>query len=433
MMRYRIRALTAVAILTIATNAWADNAVTRWVEQALQTVRVQNIGSPASRLYAMVTVAMYDAVNGIDRARHLSTREDALVSLPGAPAFGDRRAAAAAAAHAVLKSFVPEGSAQASALDAALTAELESLARAPQAAVDAGRAWGAAVGEAVIGARANDNTQTPETKPAGTGLYVYRADFADAQFRSMVPFGIESIDPYVATNLPDLASDRYAESFNETKALGDVNDPDATRREIARHWQAGANTTTELGLWFKAALDVVERRGTSQSLSRTARLFALLGMAIADGFATAWQGKFEAFSWRPGTAIREADLDGNPNTDVDRNWTPRNVSFGSSPEYPSGTSTLAGAASTALAGFYCTDRVHFQFTGEGAGAVTRRYRRFSEAADEAGVSRIYLGLHFRFSKEDGLASGQRVGREIVTTRLRRAGRCVGISCICPQW
>ena len=212
-----------------------------------------------------------------------------------------------------------------------------------------------------------------------------------------------------------------------------MNDPDATRREIARHWQAGANTTTELGLWFKAALDVVGRRGTSQSLSRTARLFALLGMAIADGFATAWEGKFQAFSWRPGTAIREADLDGNPNTDVDRNWTPRNVSFGSSPEYPSGTSTLAGAASTVLAGFYCTDRVHFQFTGEGAGAVTRRYRSFSEAADEAGVSRIYLGLHFRFSKEDGLASGQRVGREIVTTRLRRAGRCVGISCICPQW
>ena len=160
-------------------------------------------GSQAPRLYAMVTVAMYDAVNGIDRARHLSTREHALVSVPGAPAFGDRRAAAAAAAHAVLKSFVPEGSAQASALDAALTAELESLARAPQAVVDAGRAWGAAVGEAVIAARANDNTQTPETKPAGTGVYVYRADFAGAEFRSMFPFGIESIDPYVATNLPD--------------------------------------------------------------------------------------------------------------------------------------------------------------------------------------------------------------------------------------
>ena len=142
MMRNRIRALTAVAILTIATNAWADNAVTRWVEQALQTVRGTDIGSPASRLYAMVTVAMYDAVNGIDRARHLSTREHALVSLPGAPAFGDRRAAAAAAAHAVLKSFVPEGSAQASALDAALTAELESLgqgaARPPSTRVGRG-------------------------------------------------------------------------------------------------------------------------------------------------------------------------------------------------------------------------------------------------------------------------------------------------------
>ena len=194
MMRNRIRALTTVAILTIATNAWADNAVTRWVEQALQTVRATD-GSQAPRLYAMVTVAMYDAVNGIDRARHLSTREDALVSLPGAPAFGDRRAAAAAAAHAVLKSFVPEGSAQASALDAALTAELESLARAPHAVVDTGRAWGAAVGEAVIAARANDNTQTPETKPAGTGVYVYRADFAGAEFRRMFPFGIAEHRP----------------------------------------------------------------------------------------------------------------------------------------------------------------------------------------------------------------------------------------------
>jgi hypothetical protein len=155
-------------------------------------------------------------------------------------------------------------------------------------------------------------------------------------------------------------------------------------------------------------------------------------MTIADGFATAWQGKFEAFSWRPGTAIREGDLDGNPNTIGDPNWTPRNVSFGSSPEYPSGSSTLGGAASAVLAGFYCTDRVHFQFTGEGAGAVTRHYRSFSQAADEQGVSRIYLGIHFRFSKDDGLVSGQSVGREIVTTRLRRAGRCVGILCVCPQ-
>lgn len=189
----------------------------------------------------------------------------------------------------------------------------------------------------------------------------------------------------------------------------------------------------ETGLWFKAALDVVERLRTTKSLSQTARLFALLGMGIADAVATSWQGKFAAFSWRPGTAIREADLDGNPKTEADPGWVPRNVSFGNSPEYPSGTSTFAGAASEVLAGFYCTDRVPFRFTGEGAGAVTRGYKSFSEAADEAGVSRIYLGLHFRFSKDDGLVSGQRVGREIVTTRLRRAGRCVGISCFCPQW
>ena len=193
-----------------------------------------------------------------------------------------------------------------------------------------------------------------------------------------------------------------------------------------------ANTTTETGLWFKAALDVVERRGTSQSLSRSARLFALLGMAIADGFATAWQGKFQAFSWRPGTAIREADLDGNP--------TPLWIRTGLRGTSRSAACLTpfrhlnAGRCRIHRAGRVLLHRprplpVHWR----GAGAVTRRYRRFSEAADEAGVSRIYLGLHFRFSKEDGLASGQSVGREIVMTRLRRAGRCVGISCICPQW
>ena len=179
-------------------------------------------------------------------------------------------------------------------------------------------------------------------------------------------------------------------------------DPDPTQGEIGRHWQAGANTMTETGLWFKAALDVVERRGTSQSLSRTARLFALLGMAIADGFATAGRessrpfpgGLATPFAKRTSTATR----------------TPIWISTGllgtsrsaARLEYPSGTSTLAGAASTVLAGFYCTDRVQFRFTGEGAGAVTRTYRSFSQAADEAGVSRIYLGLHFRFSKDDGL-------------------------------
>lgn len=431
-MHYRTRALTTIAVLTVYSHAWADNAVTRWVEQMVDTVRAQNIGTPAGRVYAMTTVAMYDAVNGIDRARHLSTREHAIVPPNGAPALGDRRAAAAAAAHAVLKSFVPAGSAQATALDAALAAELQNLHREPIQFVAAGQAWGAAVGQAVVTARSTDGTQVAETQPAGTGIGEYRAPFAGAQFRLMAPFGVDSIEPYVARTPPALASDEYAASFNETKAYGDVNDTDPTRAAIALQWQAEANTVRETGLWLKAALDVVERWGTSHSLSHTARLFALLGMSIADAVAAALTGKYDAHTWRPGDAIREGELDGNPDTAGDTAWSPRNGTFGSSPEYPSGTSTFAGAASTVLAGFYCFDHVPFAFAGE-QGTPARRYRRFSQAADEAAVSRIYSGLHFRFSKEDGLVSGKGIGREIVTTRLRRAGRCVGLLCVCPQF
>lgn len=247
-MHYRTRALTTIAVLTLYSHAWADNAVTRWVEQALDTVRTQNMGTaPAARVYAMTTVAMYDAVNGIDRSRHLSTREHAIVPSNSAPSLGDRRAAAAAAAHAVLKSFVAVGSAQATSLDAALAAELQNLKREPIQFVAAGQAWGAEVGQAVVTARSTDGTQVAETQPAGTGIGEYRTPFSGAQFRLMAPFGVDSIEKYVARTPPELTSDEYAASFNEVKVHGDVNDPDPTRAAIARHWQAEANTGARPG------------------------------------------------------------------------------------------------------------------------------------------------------------------------------------------
>jgi hypothetical protein len=177
----KVSVLTTLAILILSTRALADNAVTRWVEHALQTVHVQNLSTPAAgRVYAMTTVAMYDAVNGIDRARHLSTREHALVPPHGAPPLADRRAAAAAAAHAVLISVAPAGSAQALALDQGLADELLALDSLPDALVAAGQAWGAQVGAAVVAARAADGTQAPETQPAGTAPGEFRLAFMGA-------------------------------------------------------------------------------------------------------------------------------------------------------------------------------------------------------------------------------------------------------------
>jgi hypothetical protein len=253
----------------------------------------------------------------------------------------------------------------------------------------------------------------------------------------MTPFGVESIAPYASLGPPALTSAEYAEAFNEVKELGSITDADQERAAIARHWQAEGGTARETGLWFKAALDVVEAQGADFSLSRTARLFALLGMGIADSVAASWTAKSDFHFWRPGDAIRAADTDGNPATVQDPNWTPRvsgapPANFGGTPEHTSGTSTFAGAASTILAGFYCRDAITFSLEAEGSNPTWRSYRSFSEAADEAGRSRIYSGIHFEFSNQSGREVGIGIGTEIVTTRLRRAGPCRGLTCYCPQ-
>jgi hypothetical protein len=149
-----LRAAVVVSgVLLLPLTAFAENAVTRWAEHAMQSVRAANVGTPnAGRLYAMVTVAMYDAVNGIDTAQAIG-REHALVAATGAPRRGNRSAAAAAAAHAVLVALVP---AQMQVLDAALDAELATVTGGD---VSAGRQWGHYVGERVVSLRANDGTQ----------------------------------------------------------------------------------------------------------------------------------------------------------------------------------------------------------------------------------------------------------------------------------
>jgi hypothetical protein len=418
-----------VFMMAHAADGWAGNVVTRWVEQALDTVRVANFSTPAAaRLYAMTTVSMYDAVNGIDRARYLSTREHALVPPSGAPFFGDRRAAAAAAAHAVLIALLP---ANAAVLDTALAEELAALGGEAAPPVALGRAWGRGVGQQIIALQANGGTQSAETQPPGTGPGEFRLPFTGAQFRHMAPFGVASLTPYATPGPPPLTSAEYAAAFNEVKVLGSVTDTDPERMAIARHWQAEANTARETGLWFKAALQVVEEQGTVYLLSYTARLFALLGMGIADSVAASWTAKFDYHSWRPGDAIRNASTDGNPDTEEDLNWSPRNGSFGGTPEYTSGTATFAGAASTILVGFYCRDNIAFAFTGE-LGTPARPYSSFTAAADEAGRSRIYNGIHFEFSNQHGREAGDNIGAEIVYTRLRRAGPCHGLTCLCPQ-
>lgn len=420
----------------VAADPSTGNAGTRWMQRTLDAVRggspSANTSTPgAGRTYAMTTLAMYDAVNGIGQARGHSSRDPALVgSYAGAPADGDPAAAASAAAHTVLATLFAANGAVKASLDAALTTELDGLPAGP--AVASGRAWGESVGQEVLQRRSADGTQTAESRPGGTGAGVFPRTFAATQFRAMAPFGVASIHPYLSSGPPALTSSAYAEAFNEVKEIGSLANDDPERSAIARQWLAEGGTVRETGLWFKVALVVAREQGTASSLADTTRLLALLGMGIADSVATAWSDKFDWHAWRPGDAIRQASTDGNPATEEDPGWSPRSgacpigapltscTTFGGTPEHTSGTSMFAGSASTILAGFLCDDHVAFSFAGEQPGSPERFYEKFSAAAKEAGRSRIYGGIHFEFSNEAGRAAGKAIGKDVLRTRLRAA-------------
>lgn len=259
----------------------------------------------------------------------------------------------------------------------------------------------------------------------------FRASF-DARWRSMTPFAIADTSAYVPAPPPALSGLDYAAAFEDVRTCGS-NDPsldglcaDATtpaqRDEISNFWLAEGGTARETGTWVQAALAIAAQQGTVKSTSATARLFALVAMATADAVKVAWATKAAFFTWRPTTAIHLADTDANPATSRATDWTSRIGAVGGSPEYTSGTSTFAGAASVAIEDFYCHDTVAFSFQTDLASSGPRSYASPLEAAREAGRSRIFQGIHFEFSNDAGRRAGRAIGREIVSTKLLPSAR-----------
>ena len=385
--------------------------VRTWNGLALDAVRATRASdAQAARLFAMVNVAMYDAVNGVaSRHGHARDREQALVPGAGAPPQGDPFAAAAASAHAVLTGEFPD---QAARYDAQLQADLAMLG--PGGRATSGRQWGAEVGQRVRLARANDGSTPNETQPAGSGPGVFRAAWSGVQFRNLVPFGIADSSVYVGSGLPPLTSLDYAGAFAEVKLLGNAAIPDAEKLATFQYWSLGAGTSQPPGAWIQVGLAV----SGALSLEDKTRLFALLGMALSDTVAPTFTTKFVFRHWRPATAIREADTDGNPLTEADPTWAPRAGGIGTSPEYWSGHSTFSGAGAAVLAGFFCRDDVSFTLTTDSApGGQARTYPSFSSAAVEAGRSRVVGGIHFEFSNQQALAVGRAIGAEILAHKL----------------
>jgi hypothetical protein len=351
---------------------------------------------------------MYDAVNG---TAAVGMPRSAAIVTPSAPQPGDPGSAAAQAAHDVLTALYPS---HAASYDAQLAADVGAVP--DDAARSQGQDWGGVVAQQVLGARSDDGSSPAETQPGGSGPGIFTASWSGVQFRNLTPFVIADPDAYVGAGPPSLGSKAYADAFNEVKVLGSATPFDQAKSDTFAYWSLGGRTDQPPGGWLQVAEAV--SAGRDLSLPDTARLFALESMAMADTVGPTYETKYVFHSWRPTTAIQQADTDGNKKTDAAPTWAPRAGSPGSSPENWSGHSSFSAAGATVLAGFFCTDQIPFSLrTDTAPGGRPRTYDRFSTAALEAGRSRVYGGLHFQFSNQAGLVAGLGIGSEVLSKAL----------------
>jgi hypothetical protein len=366
----------------------------------------------------MVQGAVFDAVNGIERdyAPYLVDRH--------APRWASEEAAAAVAAHDVLVSLMP---AQQGALDAALAS---SLGAVPDGrAEDAGVAYGKLVAERMLAERVADGSTDVVTYVPGTGPDDWQPTppgFAaplTPQWATLEPFAIDSPDQFRADAPPAIDSPEFTAAFNQVKAIGAANSTTRTaeQTEIARYWAGPSGTIQPPGHWNSIARGVADAQGNS--LTENARVLALLNFGMADALITSWDAKFTYNFIRPVTAIRNADGDPNPDTAGDATWSPLLTTPGH-PSYNSAHSSISSAAATILADFYGTDSIPFTSSAElsaGGTQVTRSFNGFRQAAQEAGASRIYGGIHWSFDNQAGLQAGHSVGEFVAGNLLRPRG------------
>jgi len=388
---------------SIGTPADAD-VVTDWNNAALDAIRAERTAPPiASRSLAILNVSIYDAVNGIAR-----THEPYLVQSAVA-ASASRKAAASAAAHEALVNLFP---ASASSFDALHAAILAGIPNGPQKT--AGITWGEFVANQILAARANDGHDAIVPPPGGSGPGVWVPTppaflpYLLPQWGFVVPFAMRNSSQFRPPGPPALDSQRYAADYEEVKELGALVGSTRTedQTEIALFWADGAGTETPPGHWNSIAQIIGAAQGNT--LEENARLFALLNIAMADAAICSWDAKYTFHFWRPVTAIAFAE--------PELNW----MSFIVTPPFPdytSGHSTFSAAAATVLPLFYGTEDLPFTVGSDFLPDVYRSFPTCFDAAEEAAVSRIYGGIHFRSASEDGLQAGTSIGEWTVTHYL----------------
>jgi hypothetical protein len=422
---HRFATWIALAVGLITSPGWATHSghrddspevIVEW-NQLLQANMPTTVPNPLlPRLYSMMHIAMFDAANAIER--QYSPYHAHLSAHPGASA----EAAAAQAAHDVLSELIPAARAT---FDAALQARLAKIA--PWRAA-AGAAIGRRAASNIIAWRANDGSAEPApawSLPPFPGLWQpTSAQGAQlAHFGEFEPFALLTATQYLPDPPPALDSELYAADFEEVRLLGSATSTvrTATETQTARLFASVGNSSSHFGVWNNVARDMARR--SRWSLVKTARLFALMNVAVFDGVQTTHASKFVYGLWRPITAIRRADEDMNAATVADAAWTP----LLSTPAYPSHASnqTCVGvSAARSLARAFGRDDLPFSVTWIGTAGnadVTRHYSRFSELADQQARSRVFGGIHFNFELTAAEESCVKVADYVADNYARRRG------------
>jgi RHS repeat-associated protein len=395
---------------TTITRTNPDDVILTWNHIALAAIQRENTPPPAAaRVLGMVHTAMYDAVNAIEQ-KYGVYRVDA-----SAPTGADEIAAAAEAAARVLKAIYPNQQAY---FNAALDSSL--LDGATAAASAAGIALGDIVAANIISWRQQDGSRNPAAFNPSTDIGDWQPDLPNydgallPKWGSVTTFGLTSGSQFRPAGDPSLTSAAYTTAFTETKDYGsrDSTLRTADQTQSVLFWADGGGTFTPAGHWNDIAATAASVAG--KSILDNARLFAQLNIALADAGIAAWDAKYTFDAWRPITAIRQADKDGNLLTTADANWVPL-INTPPFPEYVSGHSTFSAAAAAVLDKTF-GNTFAFNSGSVGLPNVTRSFTSFDAAAIEAGQSRIYGGIHFQFSNQDGLKLGKQIG-DYVTKNL----------------
>jgi len=352
---------------------------------------------------AMVHVAMCDAVNSVQPwyTRYVSAAPTAPKASP--------EAAAVSAARQILLQLVP---AQKAKIDEAYA---ESLSRIPDgAAKSEGITLGEQVAALVQADRATDATNEPDTyRPiTSPGVWVPTQPPLFPQYARAKPWGIKSADQFRPGPPAPLTSVVYARDYNETKELGAIKSTKRTQQQTdAVNFWTSPNFGTS---WHQAARQL--SAGKELNLADNARLFALLSMSVANSFITDWDAKFHYNFWRPVTAIRNGDMDGNDATERDASWMPLYVTP-MHPEYPSQATIQAGAAAAVLEAVFGTGPAAFTATDTVDARLQKQFTSIGQMAEEQGMVRIWGGVHFRNTVEVSDQMGRKITAYLISNDM----------------